>query len=76
MKTERTTISDDHKSEIRSKISQLGTLISVMVAASTGRDEFDTEGFALMMEDKFAELYDTFEEAMGEERRYQRYSSN
>jgi hypothetical protein len=54
---------------------EMKTLVSVMVAASTGRDEFDTEGFALMLEDKFAELYDTYHETIGREHRYQRFSS-
>lgn len=75
MSLEPCTISPDQESEIGQKFSELRTLISVMVAASTGRDEFDTEGFALMMEDKFAELYDTYHEAVGDNPRYQRFSS-
>lgn len=69
------TISLDQESEIHLRFGELRTLISLMVAASTGRDEFDTEGFALMLEDKFADLYDTYHEAVGDESRYQRFSS-
>jgi hypothetical protein len=67
----------DHAPEddIGTKLSEVKTLVSVFVAASTGRDEFDYEGFALMMEDKFQEFYDLYHEAQGSNRRYQRFSS-
>lgn len=60
---------------INLKMDGLITLISVMVAASEGNSEYDQPGFAYLMEDKFAELFDTYKEATGQERRYQRFSS-
>ncbi len=45
------------------------------MAASEGESEFDTAGFAYLIEDKFAEFYDTYHEAVGDESRYQRFST-
>ena len=75
MSLKPSTISPEQETKIHQGFNELRTLISLMVAASTGRDEFDTEGFALMMEDKFAELYDVYHEAVGDKPRYQRFSS-
>lgn len=75
MSLKSSTISPEQETKINQGFNELRTLISLMVAASTGRDEFDTEGFALMMEDKFAELYDAYHEAVGDKPRYQRFSS-
>ena len=53
------TLSLDQQDAIERKLGSLSTLISVFVAASTGHDTFVYFGFALMLEDKYAELYDT-----------------
>jgi hypothetical protein len=57
------------------KLSELRTLISVLVSASTGQDTWDFAGFALMVEDKFQEFYDAYHQEQGSEERYQRYST-
>jgi hypothetical protein len=71
----KTTLTLDQMDGIGTKLDELRTLISLLVAASTGQDTYDEVGFSLMMEDKFAELYDIYHEAIGEESRYQRFST-
>ncbi|MFA4901759.1 MAG: hypothetical protein WC600_03335 [Desulfobaccales bacterium] len=70
-----TKLTPENLDAIMQKMAKLKTQISVFVAASTGRDEFDYEGFAMTMEDQFAELYDTYQEAIGGKWRYQRCST-
>jgi hypothetical protein len=62
----------DQVDAINLKLFELSTLVSVMVAASTSRNHFDEAGFAYLLEDKFADFYDTYKEAIGSDRRYQR----
>jgi hypothetical protein len=66
------TLSLGQQDEIINKMAETKTLITLLVSASTGRDEFDLEGFAILLEDKFAELYDTYQTASGSDRRYRR----
>jgi hypothetical protein len=55
------------------KVYELKTLVSLLVAAASGQETYDEQGFALMLEDKFQEFYDLYHEALGDELRYQRY---
>lgn len=71
----KATLTLEQIDEVGLKMDQFRTLITLLVAASTGQDEYDEAGFALMLEDKFAELYDTYHEATGQEDRYQRCST-
>lgn len=69
------TLSIDQVNKIDIKMSELSTLMSVLVAAGEGNSTFDTEGFAYMMEEKFEELYNAYHEAIGDESRYEPYQT-
>jgi len=68
----KATLTLDQVDAINMKMDELRIFVTVLVAASTGRNDFDKEGFAYLMEDKFEELFNTYKEATGQERRYKR----
>lgn len=60
---------------INLKMGELSTLVGVLVAAGEGNSEFDTAGFAYMMEEKFEGLFNAYHEATGQPERYECHST-